>query len=64
MNDQSNDNSTLVLGLTLLFIALKLTDKIDWGWIWVLSPLWLEVVVVILIGVVIAALALFIKSRD
>ncbi len=25
--------------LTLLFIALKLLDKIDWSWWWVLSPL-------------------------
>ena len=27
--------------LTILFIALKLLDKIDWSWWWVLSPLWI-----------------------
>ena len=27
--------------LGLLFIALKLCDKIDWSWIWVLSPFWI-----------------------
>lgn len=27
--------------LTVLFVALKLCDKIDWSWWWVLSPLWL-----------------------
>ena len=27
--------------LTLLFIALKLTDNITWSWIWVLSPVWI-----------------------
>ncbi|GEB79771.1 hypothetical protein DDE01_11860 [Desulfovibrio desulfuricans] len=26
--------------LAILFIALKLTDKIDWSWWWVLSPVW------------------------
>lgn len=26
--------------LTVLFVALKLCDKIDWSWWWVLSPLW------------------------
>jgi len=26
--------------LTILFIALKLTDHIDWAWWQVLSPLW------------------------
>jgi len=33
--------------LTVLFIGLKLTDHIDWSWLWVLSPLWLPAVVVI-----------------
>lgn len=27
--------------LTLVFIVLKLTNYIDWSWVWVLSPLWL-----------------------
>lgn len=31
--------------LTLIFIVLKLTDVIDWSWWWVLSPLWLPVVI-------------------
>lgn len=26
--------------LTLLFIGLKLTNHIDWSWLWVLAPLW------------------------
>lgn len=30
--------------LTILFIALKLTGYIDWSWIWVLSPVWLSIV--------------------
>lgn len=29
--------------LTILFIALKLTDNLDWGWEWVLAPIWIEV---------------------
>ena len=35
--------------LTILFIALKLTDYIDWPWIWVLSPLWISFVIGIII---------------
>lgn len=27
--------------LTVLFIALKLCGVIDWSWVWVLSPLWI-----------------------
>lgn len=27
--------------LTVLFVGLKLTNQIDWSWMWVLSPLWI-----------------------
>ena len=27
--------------LTFLFILLKLTNCIDWGWVWVICPLWI-----------------------
>lgn len=33
--------------LTILFIALRLTDNIDWSWWWVLSPLWIPWAIVI-----------------
>ena len=39
-----------VHSLTLLFIALKLMEFIDWSWFWVLSPLWLPIVVTMIIG--------------
>lgn len=34
--------------LTIVFIALKLTNHIDWSWWWVLSPLWIEMALVFL----------------
>ncbi len=36
-----NGGISFLGGLTLLFIALKLLDKIDWSWWMVLSPLWI-----------------------
>jgi hypothetical protein len=39
--------------LTIVFITLKLLDKIDWSWWWVLSPIWISA------GLVIAILLLF-----
>lgn len=27
--------------LTILFIVLKLSGKISWAWLWVLSPIWI-----------------------
>jgi len=34
--------------LTIMFIGLKLTNYIDWSWVWVLSPIWGTFVVVFL----------------
>ena len=45
--------------LTILFIALKLLDKIDWSWWWVLSPIWvvpLLIAVILLVLLVVAFL--------
>jgi uncharacterized integral membrane protein len=44
--------------LTILFIALKLTNQIDWDWVWVLSPLWLPLAIILIIlgGMVSAAI--------
>lgn len=30
--------------LTIVFITLKLTGYIDWSWWWVLSPIWISVI--------------------
>ena len=29
-------------GLLLAFIILKLCKVIDWSWVWILSPLWIQ----------------------
>lgn len=33
--------------LTIMFIGLKLSNNIDWDWVWVLSPLWLPFVIIL-----------------
>jgi len=38
--------------LTMLFITLKLCGVIAWSWVWVLSPIWISIgLVVALLGV-------------
>ena len=44
--------------LTIVFITLKLTHVIAWSWWWVLSPLWISVAVVALIGIIAVFVAL------
>lgn len=33
--------------LTIIFIVLKLTNLIDWSWLWILSPIWVSAVILI-----------------
>lgn len=51
-------NSNIFMSLLLLlFIALKLTDYIDWSWGWVLSPFWIPLSIGI-VGAIIYFVAL------
>ncbi len=47
--------------LTILFIGLKLTGHIDWSWWWVLSPIWISVVVFVSV-VIIALIVLLVRD--
>ena len=55
MNNKNSSSGGLGLPavLTIVFIVLKLVGVINWSWLWVLSPLWIELILValILIGV-------------
>lgn len=35
--------------LTIIFIVLKLVGTIDWSWVWVLSPLWISLLVLLIV---------------
>lgn len=40
--------------LTIVFIVLKFLDVISWSWVWVLSPIWIDaILVVVLLAVLI-----------
>ena len=43
--------------LTIVFVTLKLTGVIAWSWVWVLSPLWISVILTIAIVMVAIMLA-------
>jgi len=42
--------------LAVLFIGLKLTDYIDWSWLWVLAPIWMPFALVLTVLVLAVAL--------
>lgn len=42
--------------LTLIFVVLKLLGLIDWPWLWVLSPIWIFVLLIAAVfGVILVA---------
>ena len=46
--------------LTVLFVALKLMGYITWSWWWVLSPLWIILLLALLIT---AGIIVFVGSK-
>lgn len=42
--------------LLVLFIGLKLGKVIQWSWLWVLSPLWIQVVILALVFIIVVVL--------
>lgn len=47
--------------LTILFIGLKLTNYIDWSWLWVLAPLWIPITLILLMALAILCLYFIVK---
>lgn len=42
----SNHAITFSEMLFILFLGLKLADKIDWSWWWVFAPIWVPIALV------------------
>jgi len=64
MSSSSSSSSGISFtgALTVLFIGLKLTHVISWPWLWVLSPIWISLLIgltvigVLLIAAIVAGL--------
>lgn len=50
--NNSNDGMGFVGLLTIVFIVLKLTKVISWSWLWVLSPIWISLVIGLLLIII------------
>ena len=63
---EKNSSGTVGMGftgtLTIVFITLKLIGVIDWGWAWVLSPIWISAILTIGIFMVALIVGLIIKA--
>lgn len=48
--------------LTIVFITLKLMGYINWSWIWVLSPIWIGLLITV-VFLLIAWVCVLISNR-
>lgn len=53
--DNKNNNASGGIGfsglLTVAFIVLKLCNVINWSWLWVLSPIWISIILMFIMAV-------------
>ena len=57
MKDNKTSSGISFTSLLLIaFIVLKLCHVIEWSWLWVLSPLWIDIVLIIVAGIIITVL--------
>ncbi len=56
MENRNNNTSKSGIGftglLTIAFIVLKLCGVITWSWLWVLSPLWISLALIIVLVII------------
>ena len=64
--DKDTNNTGLEFSsvLTLIFVVLKLVKVIDWSWWWVLSPIWIDLGVTLLILVGAAIYITYKEKKD
>ena len=56
-NRNSSSSGIGICGvLTIVFVVLKLVGVINWSWLWVLCPLWIDILLTVIVLVVLAVL--------
>jgi len=68
MNDNKNNGATISLSLptvlTIVFVILKLTKVVNWSWWWVLSPLWISVILSVVLIIIVLVIAVAIENHQ
>ena len=54
MKEKASGGVGFVGLLTIVFITLKLLKVIEWSWWWVLSPIWIDILLIVVLSFLIA----------
>jgi uncharacterized protein (DUF983 family) len=57
-NSNTSNGVSLSTVVFVVFLILKLTKVIDWSWLWVTSPLWIPLGIVLIILAIIGLVLL------
>ena len=49
--------------LTLVFVVLKLTHQLSWDWVWILSPAWIGMIVILLLTIIYKTFSFFFRKN-
>lgn len=53
-NRNSSSSGIGICGvLTIVFVVLKLVGVINWSWLWVLCPSWIDILLTVIVSVII-----------
>jgi transcriptional regulator with XRE-family HTH domain len=64
-NSEKTINLSFFGIVAIIFIILKLTGTITWSWLWVLSPLWIGLILcAIIIAVALIIMKIIIKNKN
>lgn len=54
----------LIVVASIVLVALRLLEVIQWNWIWVLAPIWIPAAMVLLMILGILVIGLFTDFKD
>ena len=57
-------NAILMFGLTVVLISLKLFKIISWSWLWVVSPIWITMIIALVLTAIVIIIGIYQKNHE
>lgn len=54
----------LIVAASIVLVALRLLEVIQWNWIWVLSPVWIPAAILLLATLILIIIGIFTDFKE
>lgn len=54
----------LMVTATMIFVVLKLLDVINWGWAWVIAPVWVPALILLTATLIAMIIGVFTNFKE